>query len=68
MSKGIIEKTQKISSKMTTFIWFLGMCNLFKMDKYYETEGVLKNVELLYVISYNSFFVIKNISIFEFLN
>lgn len=38
------------------------------MDKYYETEGVLKNVELLYVISYNSFFVIKNISIFEFLN
>jgi hypothetical protein len=42
MSKGIIEKTQRISSKMTTFIWFLGMCNFFKMDKYCETEGVIK--------------------------
>jgi len=40
MSKDIIKKTQRISSKMTTFIWFLGMCNFFKMDKYCETEGV----------------------------
>ena len=40
MSKGIIEKTQRISSKMTTFIWFFGMCNFFKMDKYFETDGV----------------------------
>ena len=41
MSKGIIEKTQRISSKTTIFIWFLGMCNFFKMDKYCETDGVL---------------------------
>jgi hypothetical protein len=41
MSKGIIEKTQRIASKITTFIWFLGMCNFSKMDMYFETEGVL---------------------------
>jgi len=40
MSKDIIEKTQRISSKMTTCIWFLGMCNFFKMDKYCDTDGV----------------------------
>jgi len=40
MSKVIIEKTQRISSKIKTFIWFLHMCNFFKMDKYCETDGI----------------------------
>jgi len=47
MSKGIIEKIKRISSKMTTFIWFPGICNFFKMDKYCETEKVIGKVTLM---------------------
>jgi len=38
MVKCIIEKTQKISSKITKFIWFFVICKFFKSDKYFETE------------------------------
>jgi len=41
MVNGIIEKTHKILSKITKFIWFLGMCKFLKSDKYCETEEVL---------------------------
>jgi len=40
MVNGIIEKTQRISSKLTKFIWFLGMCKFLKSNKYCETDGV----------------------------
>ena len=40
MVKGIIENTHIISSKITKFIWFIGYCNSFKMDMYFETDGV----------------------------
>jgi len=40
MVNGIIENTRIILSKITKFIWFSGYCNFFKMDMYFETEGV----------------------------
>jgi len=40
MVKGIIENTHIISSKITKFILFIGHRNFFKMDMYFETEGV----------------------------
>ena len=41
MINGTIEKTQKISSKVTKFIWFHDMCNFLKSDKYCEIEGAV---------------------------
>jgi len=41
MVEGIIENTHIISSKIKKIIWFLSYCNFFKMDMYFETEGVL---------------------------
>jgi len=41
MFKGIIGKTQRISSKLKKIIWFLGICKFLKSNKYYETEGVI---------------------------
>jgi len=38
-------KTHIISSKVTKFIWFLGYYNFFKMNKYYETDEVLSNLD-----------------------
>jgi len=40
MVKGIIENTNIILSKVTKFIWLLGYNNFFKIDMYFETEGV----------------------------
>jgi len=42
MVNGIIENTHIISSKISKFIWFLGYCNFFKIDMYFETERVCK--------------------------
>jgi len=41
MVKGIIEKTHRISSKITKIKLFLSMCKFLKSDKYYEADGVI---------------------------
>jgi len=41
MVKGIIKNTHIILSKITKFIWFLGCCNFFKMDIYFETDEIV---------------------------
>jgi len=48
MNKGIIEKTQRISSKMTTFIWFFGvisskLTSIMKQRKYYFKHSNLSD-------------------------
>jgi len=40
MVKCIIENTHIISLKIIKFIWFLGYCNLSKIDMYFKTEEV----------------------------
>ena len=40
MVKSIMENTHIILSKITKFSWFLGYCNFYKMDMYFETDGV----------------------------
>jgi len=44
MVKGIIENTHIISSKVTKFIWLIGYNNFFKMDMYFDTEGVYNSI------------------------
>jgi len=50
MIKGIIENTHTISSKITKFIWFLDYRNFFKINMYFETEGVLSCNTLISII------------------